>query len=85
MFAQPPAFAQVSGPTLVEAQETVHVAAQPQGHHHVTTKAPVGQHDIPGLELLEQTSPQPQFVIMFIAFGVGEQLAGAQAENADQF
>ena len=60
------------------------VALPEQRHQRVGAEAAIGQHQIPGLERFEQALEQAQFVLVFVAFGVIEQRAGGQAEDADQ-
>jgi hypothetical protein len=56
-FAQPPAFAQVRWPTLVEPQNAMDTAAQQPGHDDIGAKTSVGYHHISRPELIQQAPP----------------------------
>ena len=67
----------------MQAKETVDLAQEQRGHQDVRAEAAVGNGQVVGLKMVQQFIEQTQFMLVFVAFGVIEQDAGAQAEDAD--
>jgi len=66
----------------MQTKETACSAQQQPSHQHEVAESAVGDDQIARLEVVEQFAQQAQLMLMFVAFGVIEQAAAAQAEDA---
>jgi hypothetical protein len=83
-LAQAFALTQIGRTGLMQTKDTGHTAQEQQGQEHVAAETAVGHDQVAGFELIEQFLQEAQFVLVLVAFGVIEQGASGQTEDAHQ-
>jgi len=84
VFAQALASAQIGWSGLMQAKQAGDPAQEKQPQQDVGAETAVGDGQVAGFELIEQSVQQAQLVVVLVAFGVIEQDPGPQAEQSDE-